>query len=100
MNRKKHQTWHVCKARFLQIALWNVLPDRYVYHDRTAYQVTQEAFKKHISQQQSKYPQWLNGEYNEYTKASDITTNNPMYWGLYYSSVGSDKYKNDLFENI
>lgn len=70
------------------------------YNNRTAYQVTQEAFKKHISQQKTVYPAWLNGENNEYTKAADIKTYSPMYWGLYSSTVGNDVKKNDLFENI
>ena len=70
------------------------------YNNRTAYQVTCEAFTKHLSQQKSKYPAWLYGEYHEHTKASDIDTSNPMYWGLYYSTVGEDINKNDLFENI
>jgi LmbE family N-acetylglucosaminyl deacetylase len=70
------------------------------YNNKTAYQVTQEAFKKHVSQQKSKYPAWLNGNNNEYTRASQIKTSSPMYWGLYYTSVGKDKKKNDLFEHI
>ena len=70
------------------------------YDNKTAYQVTQEAFTKHVSQQKSKYPAWLNGVNNEYTKATQIKTSSPMYWGLYYTSVGKDKKKNDLFEHI
>ena len=70
------------------------------YNNKTAYQVTKSSFKKHISQQKSKYPAWLNGVNNKYTKAKQIRTSNPMYWGLYYTSVGQDKNKNDLFENI
>ena len=73
---------------------------QYLKYNRTAYQVTQEAFKKHISQQKTVYPAWLNGENNEYTKAADIKTYSPMYWGLYSSTVGTDVKKNDLFENI
>ena len=70
------------------------------YNNKTAYQVTKEAFLKHVSQQGSKYPAWLNGANNEYTKASQIKTSSPMYWGLYYTSVGKDKAKNNLFEHI
>ena len=60
----------------------------------------QEAFKKHVSQQKSKYPAWLNGVNNEYTQAKQIQTSSPMYWGLFYTSVGKDKKKNNLFEHI
>lgn len=70
------------------------------YGNKTAYQVTQEAFKKHVSQQKSKYPAWLNGVNNEYTQARQIQTSSPMYWGLFYTSVGKDKKKNNLFEHL
>ena len=70
------------------------------YGGKTAYQMSKKAFLKHVSQQFSRYPSWLNGENNEYNTAKDITEYNPMYWGLYYTSVGPDVNKNDLFENI
>ena len=70
------------------------------YEGKTAYQKCKEAFLKHVTQQFSKYPAWLNGKNNEYTSAKDIKSYSPMYWGLYYTSVGKDKKKNDLFENI
>ena len=75
------------------------LPLEY-YGGKTAYQKSKEAFLKHQSQQFSKYPAWLNGEHDEYNTAKDIKEYSPMYWGLYYTVVGKDKNKNDLFENI
>ena len=71
-----------------------------MYNGKTAYQMCKEAFLKHVTQQKSKYPAWLNGANNEYTSAKDIKTTSPMYWGLFYTTVGPDVKKNDLFENI
>ena len=70
------------------------------YEGQTAYQMAQRAFSKHVTQQKSKYPQWLNGANNDYTTAKEIQNYNPMYWGLYYTNVGKDEKKNDLFEHI
>lgn len=70
------------------------------YDNKTAYQVSKEGYAKHLSQQYTWFTNWLNGKNNSYTSAKQITKYSPMYWGLYYTSVGPDVNKNDLFENI
>ena len=70
------------------------------YNGKTAYEMTKLGFKEHQSQQKTWFLGWLNGKKNEFTKATQIKSYNPMYWGLYYSAVGPDINKNDLFENI
>lgn len=70
------------------------------YDGKTAYQVSKEGYKMHLSQQYTWFTNWLNGKNNSYTSATQITKYNPAYWGLYYTTVGPDVNKNDLFENI
>lgn len=70
------------------------------YDNKTAYEISKEGYSKHLSQQYTWFTNWLNGKNNSYTSAKQITNYNPMYWGLYYTSVGPDVNKNDLFENI
>lgn len=70
------------------------------YDGKTAYQVSKEGYAKHLSQQYTWFTNWLNGKNNSYTSAKQITKYNPAYYGLYYTSVGPDVNKNDLFENI
>ncbi len=68
---------------------------------KTAYEVSKLGFAKHYSQQYTWFTAWLNGDDdNKYTKATQIKEYNPAYYGLYYSSVGEDSGKNDMFENI
>ena len=69
------------------------------YGDKTGYEISKVGFSKHVSQYDG-FKDWLNGENNEYIKATEITTYSPTEYGLYYSSVGKDKKKNDMFENI
>ena len=70
------------------------------YDGKTAYEISKEGYKKHLSQQYTWFTKWLNGNNNEYTSATQITKYNPAYWGLYKTTVGPDIEKNDLFENI
>lgn len=70
------------------------------YNGKTAYEVSKEGYKKHLSQQYTWFTDWLNGKNNSYTSATQITKYNPAHWGLYKSNVGVDINKNDLFENI
>ena len=70
------------------------------YNGKTAYEVSKEGYKKHLSQQYTWFTDWLNGKNNSYTSATQITKYNPAHWGLYKSNVGEDVNKNDLFENI
>ncbi len=67
----------------------------------TAFQVTQKyGYPCHLSQQYTWFTDWINGKGNSITKASEIKTYNPCEFGLYFSSVGEDVNKNDMFENI
>ena len=66
----------------------------------TAYEVSKLGYAKHYSQQYTWFTAWLKGEKGEYTKATQIKTYNPAYYGLYYTTVGEDQNKNDMFENI
>ena len=70
------------------------------YNGKTAYEISKDGYKKHLSQQYTWFTAWLNGKNNSYTSAKQIKKYNPAYYGLYYSSVGNDINKNDLFENI
>ncbi len=70
------------------------------FDNKTAYEVARESFKYHISQQNTWFTAWLNGNNNEYTSSKQITKLNPNYFGLYYTDVGDDKNKDDLFENV
>ncbi|MBE6155681.1 MAG: hypothetical protein E7164_02865 [Firmicutes bacterium] len=70
------------------------------YGGKTAYEVAKEGYAKHYSQQYTWFTDWLNGPNNSYTSATEIKTYNPAVYGLYYSSVGEDNEKNDMFENV
>ena len=71
------------------------------FNNKTAYEVSKEGFSHHYSQKYTWFTEWLYGpDKNPYTKASQITKYSPMEFGLYYSSVGEDIKKNDMFENI
>ena len=68
----------------------------------TAFEVTQKlGYPCHKSQQWTWFTDWINGKGdNKITKASQIKTYSPCKYGLYYSSVGDDILKNEMFENI
>lgn len=71
------------------------------YGGKTAFQVSQEAFEKHISQFWLRFHEWLYGTDDApITKAAQIETYNPAYYGLYASTVGEDTGMNDMFENL
>lgn len=70
------------------------------FNGKTAYEVSKEGYKKHLSQQWTWFTAWINGKNNEYTKATQIKKYSPLEFGLYRSTVGEDKEKNDMFENI
>ena len=67
---------------------------------KTAYEVSKEGYSKHMSQQWTWFTGWINGKNDNYTKATEIKTYSPLKYGLYYSAVGEDVEKNDMFENI
>ncbi len=68
---------------------------------RTAFGVSQDAFRHHTSQHYYSLTSWLYGsEAYPITRSSQIYTDNPSYFGLFSSRVGDDKNKNDIFENL
>lgn len=68
---------------------------------KTAYQVSQDAFRCHISQFKSRYRTWLLGTDDKpVTTASQFPKYNPRHYGLYYSTVGKDVAKTDFYEHI
>ena len=67
---------------------------------KTAYEISKEGYSKHSSQQWTWFTSWINGKSNQYTKATNIKTYSPLKYGLYYSNIGEDIQKNDMFENI
>lgn len=70
------------------------------YEGKTAYEVSKEGYAKHYSQQYTWFTDWLKGPNNSFTSATQIKTYNPAHYGLYYSSVGEDIKKDNMFENI
>lgn len=70
------------------------------FNGKTAYEVSKEGYSKHLSQQWTWFTDWINGKNNNYTKATDIKTYSPLKYGLFFSNVGEDIQKNDMFENI
>ena len=67
---------------------------------RSAFQVSQDAFRYHKSQHWMMFYEWLYGEWDEITKSSQIRDYNPAYYGLYASEVGADAAGCDMFENL
>ena len=67
---------------------------------KTAYEVSKDGYSKHKSQQWTWFTTWINGKNNSYKKATDISTYTPLKYGLYYTTVGEDTEKNDMFENV
>ena len=71
------------------------------YDGMTAFEVSQRlGYPCHKSQQNTWFTDWINGDNNEITKASQIKRYNPAFFGLYRSTVGEDVNKNDFLENI
>lgn len=67
----------------------------------TAFEVSQKlGYPCHVTQQNTWFTDWINGDNNEITKASQIKRHNPAYFGLYRSTVGEDVERNDFLENI
>ena len=58
------------------------------FHGQTAADVAKEAFRRHVSQQHTRHKVYLCNPYD----SKDF--------GLYFSTVGEDKLKNDFFEHI
>ena len=100
---KKYGTWkikklyiHLYKKNKIKLDIDIPLKS---FNNKTGYEMSKIGFSKHVSQYDG-FKDWLNGENNEHVKATEIPTYSPLEYGLYYSSVGKDKKKNDMFENI
>lgn len=103
-SAEKYGVWEVQKAYFHLYEENPIIMDydipRDCFDGLTAFQVTQKyGYPCHLSQQYTWFTNWLNGK-GSITKATQIKTYNPCEFGLYYTSVGEDVNKNDMFENI
>lgn len=101
---QKYGTWQISKL-YLHLYKENGIIMDYdspleYFGGKTAYEVSKEGYKKHLSQQWTWFTRWVNGTSNTYTKATDITTYSPLFFGLYFTNVGEDVRKNDMLENI
>lgn len=67
---------------------------------KTAFQVSQDGFRCHKSQQWTWFRRWIYGKNNEISKAVEIKKYSPCLYGLYRSTVGRDVAGGDMFENI
>jgi LmbE family N-acetylglucosaminyl deacetylase len=68
---------------------------------KTAYQVSQDAFRCHISQMGTRYRYWLLGTAdNPVTNSYGFPMYSPRYYGLWRSLVGADSVKKHFYENI
>ena len=67
---------------------------------KTAFQISQEGFLCHKSQQWTWFRRWIFGRNNDITKASQIKKYSPCLYGLYRTNVGLDREGGDMFENI
>ena len=97
-------TWDTPKA---YIHLWEENPivmdwdiPLETFGGKTAFQMSQEGFLCHQSQQWTWFRRWIFGSNKEITKASEIKTYSPCLYGLYRTTVGIDEAGGDMFENI
>lgn len=67
---------------------------------KTAFQVSQDGFKHHTSQHWTWFYKWIYGNGYKITKATEITSYSPVYYGLYRTTVGYDVVGGDFFENV
>lgn len=70
------------------------------YDGKTAFQVSQEAFRFHKSQHWTWFYEWLYGKNDSRSAASQIRSYNPAKYGLYATRVGADSGVGDMLENI
>lgn len=70
------------------------------FDGKSAFQVSQEAFRFHESQHWTWFYSWIYGKSENITLSSQIRSYNPAFYGLYYTSVGNDTGLNDMLENI
>lgn len=70
------------------------------FNGKTAFEMTQEGFSCHKSQQYTWFRTWIFGSGGEIRRASQIKTYSPCCYGLYRTLVGADEEKNDFFEHL
>lgn len=70
------------------------------FDNKTAFEMTQQGFLCHTSQQGTWFKRWLFGADGKQSKSTDIVNYSPCKFGLYRTTVGSDVQRNDFFENI
>ena len=104
-SAQSYGTWDVPKAYFHLYENNRIIMDWDTPMEEldglTPFQVTQlYGYTQHVSQRESWVTNWINGRNFEITKASQIDTYSPCEYGLYYSNVGLDVAKNDMFENL
>ncbi len=78
---------------------WDIPLER--FNGKTAFQMSQLGYQQHKSQHI--FPgllEWLNGKYNNITKASQIHAYSPCDFGLYKTTVGADVMGGDFLENV
>ena len=102
---EKYGAWEVPKT-YLHLYSENTIELDYdqplgAFDGMTAFEVSQKlGYPCHKSQQNTWFTDWINGNNNEITKATQIKRYNPCRFGLYSSTVGEDVQKNDFLENI
>ncbi len=66
----------------------------------SAFEVTRQyGFPCHVTQQEE-FRDWLYGNKIKVLTAAQIVKYNPTHYGLFYTAVGEDIEKNDMFENV
>ena len=65
------------------------------YGGKTAFQVSMNAFSKHVTQQHIDAAKW-----QYLNNAKEIKQYSPLYYGLYYSRVGYENEDNNMFYNV
>lgn len=100
----EHQPWRV-KKLYLHLYPQNKIHMNWdiplaAFGGKTAFCVSQSGFSCHKSQQWTWFRRWMLGRNGRLAKASEITEYSPCNYGLYYTAVGADELKNDMFENL
>lgn len=70
------------------------------FDGKTAFNVSQDAFRFHKSQHWTWFYKWIYGLRNNITASTQIRSYNPASYGLYFTRVGNDVKCNDMTENI
>lgn len=104
-SAREYGTWSVPKL-YLHLYPENKITMNFdrpldAFGGKTAFQMSQEGFRCHVSQHWMKFYKWIYGTEEEpITKATQIEEYSPCEYGLVHSSVGPDVKGGDFFENI